>query len=199
MIRETVTVRNTLLALAAVLLSGLVALTVWVESETEFRLEALSNQGAQKALVLFHPSRDARFSDDLSIAVARGLTDAGFAVDRATMTGSTPARWPQYRLIAIVTNTYWWTPDRPTSRYLARARFAGVPLMGLIGGAGATGRSQRRFETELKSTGGMLLGVRSYWILRPNDETRLQEPNRALAIQMARQFAFDCGRRVPRP
>lgn len=96
--------------------------SVWVEQEADYRTENLGGNGIHRALVLFHPSREAAFSDDLSLAFAEGLKSAGFVVERATVTSRTPEHQEGYALVGVVSNTYWWTPDLPTHRYLARAR-----------------------------------------------------------------------------
>lgn len=178
-------------ALGCLFLIGLVYVSVLVQIEGEPRQEQLGGDGPRKALVLFHPSRDAHFSEDLSWAVVQGLKAAGFAVERATITGKTPTRPQGYALIVVVSNTYYWAPDLPTLRYLERARLEGVALLGLIGGSGSTDRSRRLLDEALRRTGGNVLATRSFWLLRPNDERRLTEPNRDVAVQMAHQFAAE--------
>jgi hypothetical protein len=180
--------------IAGSLVVCLAAVTIWVERESDYRLERLSEGSETRALILYHPSRDARFSDDLSLAVARGFETAGLAVDRATLTTDTPEHPEGYAIVAVVSNTYFWTPDRPTRRYLERARLEGIPVIGLIGGAGATVRSQRLLAGALGGAGATILDVRSYWLLRPNDESRMDEPNRAVALDLAETFARAVGR-----
>ena len=175
-----------------VLLLALVGVvSIAVELEADDVQQALGPPGRAKALVLFHPSRDARFSDDLSLAFAQGLQAGGMGVDRATLTQHAPASAQGYALVAVVSNTYYWTPDLPTLRYLGRARLDGVPAVGLIGGAGATGRSQRLLDEALRGSGAKVLQTRSFWLLRPNDETRMNEPNRAVALDIARRWGTE--------
>jgi flavorubredoxin len=177
-------------------LAAIAAVTIYVERQADYQHEVLSQGGKARALVLFHPSRDAHFSDDLSTALAEGLTGAGFSVDRESLTRATPPQPEDYALIAVVSNTYWWTPDRPTLQYLQRARFDGRYAIGVIGGAGATGRSQRMLDLALRATGAKVLQTRSFWLMRPNDETRMKGSNRAVALQLARQFGETSGRTV---
>jgi hypothetical protein len=93
-----------------------------------------------------------------------------------------------------VSNTFFWTPDLPTLRYLKRARLDGIQTVGIITGAGSTTRSQRILERSLSGSGATLIGMRALWLLRPNDEHRLTEPNRAVALQLARQLGFAAGK-----
>lgn len=182
-----------LLVAAGFLLCGLAIVTVFVEREADYTLQSLGGEGEPKALILYHPSRDAHFTDELSLAVAEGLKAAGYAVDRETLTGTTPHQPKGYRLLVVVSNTYFWTPDLPTLRYLKRARLDRIPTVGVIAGAGATGRSQRMLERSLSASGATVIAMRSFWIARPDDEHRLTEPNREVALQLARQLGLSAG------
>ena len=182
--------------LGLLLLAGLVALSVAVQKESVYTLRDLGGQGPAKALVLFHPSRDAHFSDDLSMAFSDGLKAAGFAVDLATLTAATPVDPKGYPLIGVVSNTYFWTPDLPTLRYLDRANMDGALVVGLMGGAGSTTRSERILKEALRKTGARRIETRSFWLWRPNDRQRMNEPNRDVALQCARQLGVETGREV---
>jgi hypothetical protein len=185
-----------LLVIGFLLLASAAVVTAVVESEGEYRHEALGGAGPARALILYHPSRDAHFSDELSLALARGLVSAGIAVERATLTGSTSDALSSYKLVAVVSNTYWWTPDRPTLRYLARARLDGIPALGIIGGAGSTGRSQRLLDQALRKSGARVIGTRSFWIFRPNEETDSGEPNRQVAMRCAEKLGRDTAQQL---
>jgi hypothetical protein len=182
-----------------ILLTVLAIATAIVEFEADYRLEVLSSGGSATALVLFHPSRDAHFSDELSLALAEGLQSAGFSVHRATLTKDTPNAPKGYALVAVVCNTYWWSPDLPTQHYLARARLDDIPTIGLIGGAGATGRSEQMLKAALQQARAKVLQTRSFWTMRPNDEARSGEPNRQVAMQLAKQLGIDVGHFVQTP
>jgi hypothetical protein len=179
------------IGIVVLLLIAVAGLTLYVQAEADYKLERLADQGAVRALVLYHPSRDAAFSEDLSQAFAQGLMEKGFAVDRATMTGETPARPEGYALIAVVSNTFYLRPDWPTMRYLERADFKGLRAVGLMGGAGTTESAARLLEEALKTAGADVVAVRSFWISRPNDETRTNEANRDVAKDMARKFGVE--------
>jgi len=194
--------KKVVIALGTTVLAGIAIVSFIVESEGKYFHESLGGDGRQKALILFHPSRDARFSDDLSRSVSDGLRSAGFTVERATMTQDTPAHLESYAIVAVVSNTYYWTPDLPTLRYLKRARLDGVAAIGLIGGFGATARSRRILDEALRETGAKVLQTRAFWLLRPNDEQRpsneqgMDMPNRSVALQLAEQFGAESGQAV---
>jgi hypothetical protein len=182
------------LGVLLLLVAGAVAVTIIVEREADYRLEPLGGAGPLKALILYHPSRDAHFSDQLSLSVAQGLKNLGYAVDRATMTKETPAIPKGYAFVAVVSNTYWGTPDRPTLHYLARAKLTGIPAIGLMCGAGSTDKSQSKLDEALRKTGASSIETRSFWTFRPNDEKHMKEANRVVAEQKALQFATEAGK-----
>jgi len=187
MTRRLRRVGRTVVLLAVVVLVA----TLLVEREADYVHDYLGGCGPSRALVLYHPSREAHFADELSVAVARGLRRGGLAVERATLTSQTPADPAGYVLIAVVSNTYFWTPDRPTRDYLKRAKLDGTPAIGLMAGAGATGRAERLLREALLGTGAGSVDTRSFWLWRPNDEGRTRESNRAVALDEAERFAFE--------
>lgn len=188
--------KRVLVSSLAIILLALIVVTIVVEWEAAPHHDVLGGTGAKKALILYHPSRDAHFSDELSVALAKGLVEGGLTVERATTTRALPDTLQGYALIVVVANTYYWTPDLPTLRYLGRAHLNGLPAIGIIGGAGATGRSERLLGDALRASGAQVLFTHSYWILRPNDETRLQEPNRQVALNQAEALGLYYGRRI---
>jgi len=186
--------KRILLAVAVLLLGGVAIVTVGVEREAEYTLQSLGGQGERRALILYHPSRDAQFTDELSLAIAEGLKAAGYAVDRATLTGDTPAQPTQYQLLVVVSNTFFWTPDLPTLRYLKRAKLDRIPTVGVIAGAGSTTRAEKMLELALSGSGAAVVAMRAFWVSRPNDELRSAEPNRAVALQLAQQLGSAAGK-----
>jgi hypothetical protein len=182
------------LAVFVIALAAVAGLTFYVQAEANYRFESIAAEGSPRALILYHPSRDARFSEDLSAAFAEGLVAQGLAVDRATMTRETPARPEGYALVAVISNTFYLHPDWPTIQYLKRADFGGARVAGLIGGNGTTEKAARILEDKLKTAGGDLIGVRQFWIYRPNTESRVDKPNRDVAIGMAREFGAEGGK-----
>ncbi len=181
------------LAIIGILLCGVAIVTIFVEREGSYTLRSLGGGGDPKALILYHPSRDAHFTDDLALAIADGLQSAGYSVDLATLTSVTPGQPTGYSLLVVVSNTYYWTPDLPTLQYLKRARLGGIPTLGVIAGAGATTRSQQILKRSLSGSGAAVIGMRAYWIARPNDMQRSTEPNRQVAEQLARQLGIAAG------
>jgi len=179
------------LALVAVALVGLLAVTLWVQREEPFRKDMLAQGERGRGLILYHPSRDAHFSDDLTLALARGFAGAGFSAERWTMSAAAPARPEGFAVVAVVSNTFYGRPDWPTMRYLARADLKGLPAVAIMAGSGATAGAEARLRQAVTTSGARLQAARSLWIARPNDETRMKADNRAVAGEIAEAMARD--------
>lgn len=185
--------------LALLLAIGLVAIgsvTVWVQREAPFQQDKLVTKGRGRALILYHPSRDAHFSDDVSLALARGFEEAGYRVDRWTMTAQTPRRPEDFAVMAIVSNTYFWAPDWPTQRYLARADLSGMNVIAVIGGAGNTQRAQGALARDIVRSGAKLISIRALWTSRPNQPGIRKEVNHQAAMALAHWMALDAGTKL---
>ncbi|MCU0623961.1 MAG: hypothetical protein MUF53_08860 [Gemmatimonadaceae bacterium] len=190
--------KRLLLIACGLLALSAIAVSIAVELEAPYRRDTFGSATAPRAaLVLYHPSRDAGFSDELSLAFAQAAAAAGLRVDRATLTAETPARPVGYELVAVVTNTYYWSPDLPTLRYLERARLEGMTVVGIVGGAGSTTRAERLLGEALRKTGGRVFATTSVWMWRPNDETRMDAPNREVALAQVRALAARALRQQP--
>ena len=51
-------------------------------------------------------------------------------------------------------------------------------------------------DEALRRTGANVLRTRSFWLWRPNDKSRLSEPNRDGALELAKRFGLDSGKTV---
>lgn len=179
------------LGIVVIVIVAVVAITIYVEREAPFEQDRLAEGTAGKALILYHPSRDAHFSDELTNSLARGFADRNMAVERWTMTRKTLPRPEGFAVIAVVSNTFYQAPDWPTTRYLARAEFRDIPVIAIMAGSGSTDRAQLTLGNAIERTGARVLAVRSLWIMRPNEPGQPTADNRQAAMMIARQLAAD--------
>lgn len=185
-----------MLALLVIAVLCIIGITAWVQAETPFRRERLGGAGRAKALILYHPSKDAHFSDDITMALAHGFEADGFAVERWTMSRHTPARPRGFAIIAVVSNTFFWAPDWPTQDYLDRADLGGQNTIAIMAGGGNTRRAQLVLMREIQDSGATLLTIRELWTSHPSIADTKPGSNREQAMQIARQIAQDAGRQV---
>jgi hypothetical protein len=177
----------TLLALAAVVV-GMVVFGVQLESPPQF--ESLHAGGAQRALIVYHPSTIDTFQQNLTESFARGLSESGWSVDRVTASSAESPDLGPYALVAFGTNTYYWAVDWPTLRWIERAGqgLSGKACAGLVSGFGATEQAERQLHQALTAAGCRTAEVRPFWTLRTNDETDTETPNRDVALRLAREM-----------
>ena len=64
-------------------------------------------------------------------------------------------------------------------------------------GSGSTTRSKRLLEAALREKGTRLLASETYWLLRPNDESRMEEPNVQVALEKTRRLALEAAAGLP--
>lgn len=177
------------LGLVGILGVALAILQVAIEREAVGPVEVLHPEGvAGHALVLYHPG----LSDlqlELTDAFVAGLVERDWRVTRTTTSVSAPTDMAGVDLLALGVHTYWWAPDGPTRRYLARAGdLGGTPTVVLLSALGATGRASDRSADWVRRHGGTVVEVRSFFVLRPNDEAD-PRPNRVVALERARDLA----------
>lgn len=174
-----------------ILIVGFAALTLYMNREVVSGLEVLNPNGSPTALVVYHPG----LSDLLpstSKVFAESLASKGWRVELTTTSTQAPANLDRYSLLALGVHTYWFAPDWPTGRYLNRlGDLKGKPVVAIVYGLGATGRSQAMTERMVKDHGGKMLKAISLWVLRPNSEEPgyQQSQNRQLALGKVRQLA----------
>ena len=59
------------------------------------------------------------------------------------------------------------------------------------GWRGPTARSQWILDEALRHTGAWVIATCSFWLSRPNHETRMSEPNRDFALELGRRFGIE--------
>lgn len=177
--------------------AALAALQVAIERETVGPLEVANPEGrAGHALVLYHPGLS-DLQRALTDAFTAGLVERDWRVSRTTTSAEAPVDLEPYDLLALGVHTYWWAPDGPTRRYFARVGdLGGRPVAVLLSALGASGRAEARSADLVETHGGRVLEVRSFFVLRPNDETD-PRPNREVALDRARALALDVADALP--
>lgn len=173
-------------ALAGVVLVGLAVLQVAIDRGVATPLEVRRPDGSTgTALVLYHPGLG-DFQERLTDAFARGLEAAGWRVERTTTSASAPTELAGYDLLVLGVHTYWFAPDGPTRRWLARAELGGTPVVALVSALGAAERALRVTADRIAAAGGRILAVEPYYVMHPNDEA---DPRPNVEVALARAFA----------
>ena len=165
------------------------ALTLWVQQSrtaVSSRTELKTERGS--ALILFNPDPIYNLDAQLARGFSKGLEKAGWASEVSTYETLPDSEPPPHDLYVIIANTYNWAPDWPTRHFIERSSWLeGEAVVALTLGSGATTRSQRLLEELLQERRVDLIASRTYWLIRPNDDSRPQEPN----VKVARDFVLE--------
>ena len=175
---------------ALILLSWLL-LTLWVQQGRQATSWSSSPEAAVgSALILYNPDPIYDLDAQLARAFSEGLKEAGWASMGTAYAGIRDSVPPSYDLYVIIANTYNWAPDWPTRHFIENASWLeGKPVVALTLGSGSTARSGRLLEDMLKERRAVLIASRTFWLLRPNDESRLAESNVQVAREIVRAWA----------
>lgn len=185
------------IAVAFLLLAWLI-LTLWIEQEGSKRnLELGATVNGKIVLVVYDPDPFYNFDQQLCEAFALTLVDQGWKVVVSTVSAAKELKNSQYNLYVLCANTYNWSPDWAIANYIkTTAPIEQRKVVAITVGAGSTGRSQREFETLIRSKGAILIDSRSFWLWRPNDEALLQESNVILALNLVQDWAEEIAIRI---
>lgn len=167
-------------------------LTLWVERERTDPLRVFqAPEAAGRALVLYNPDPIYDLDRQVGEAFASTLNARGWEVRLVSLAQAGEGPDTPFDLYVFIANTYNWAPDRPTLRYIREASWlSGKPVVAITLGSGSTTRSKRLLEEAMQVQGARVLVSETYWLLRPNDESRMEESNVQVAVEKAEQLAL---------
>ena len=177
-----------LIGTVAVILIGWLLLTIYVERKGPAKAWAFGiPESTRKALIVFDPDPFYNLDEQICASFARALSENNFQVDVQTVAMAEKVTTKSYDLIVYCANTYNWSPDWAITGFIKSHSVAHKekPIVAITLGAGSTKASQKNFERAISESGGSVLSSYSLWLWRPNDETKLKEPNVDVAVRMA--------------
>lgn len=141
------------------------------------------------AWVVYNPDPFYNLDRQVCEAFASAMAGAGWHVRVRTLADSPTDFRSGTDLFAVCANTYNWAPDRPSLRFIADAvGLEGKPAVAITLGSGSTSRSKRLLESALSQKKARVLLSETYWLMRPNDEARMEDPNVEVACDKAREL-----------
>lgn len=169
-------------------------LTIWVQFNGKDMLEVIKAEDEQKrALIIFNPDPIYNLDEQVCMSFAEGLVNQNVSSTVATL-NMIKNKTEAYDLYVFCVNTYNWAPDwKLTNLIKSHPNLDGQNVCAITVGAGATMRAQRKLEWHLLDKGVDLLGSEMYWLLRPNDEDRMQDKNVEVAKDQAKKFGERIG------
>lgn len=183
-------------AIKKIILITIVFLTFWtlltffVEKKgPEYTMIIGNPVSNQKALIVFDPDPFYNLDAQICKSFAQGLAKKGWVSKISSIASVKNLENEQFDLYVFCANTYNWAPDWALSNYIKNHKqLKGKNVVAITLGSGSTNRSKRVFEALIKQKEAKLIDSKVFWLLRPNDESRLKEPNVKVAFDMAAIF-----------
>ena len=158
----------TFLAIVIVAASLLVYASVGMNNDVISELMIENSQGTKTALILYHPGLTS-FSHDVAYAYADGLVSDDWRVEITTSSTQAPVDVSKYDLLVILSNTYAFTPDAPTTRQIERmGNLDGIQTVVITLGAGSAQESQQSLESMVSASNGDIVQSLLLYSMAPN-------------------------------
>lgn len=173
------------------------SLTVFAERIGPKRSWKMGRQTAKKrALIIYDPDPFYNLDEQVSRSFGQALADQGMQVTVASVAAAIHLAGQPVDLYVFCANTYNFRPDWAVSNFIqSQANLDGKSVVAITVGSGSTDASQKALETLLLAKKANLLDSRSAWLLRPNDESRMNESNVAVSVSMAYTWGQEIARR----
>jgi hypothetical protein len=168
-----------------------VLLTIWAEGVGPKKIFQVGTAGARgTALIVYDPDPFYNLDQQVCEAFGKVLADSGWKVTIATVAAAKQFIDSSVKLYMFCANTYNWSPDWAVTRFIkSDALLAGKKVVAITLGGGSTGRSKKVFEKIIKTQNSNLIDSKTFWLWKPNDESRMKEGNVEVAVDMVRQWA----------
>jgi hypothetical protein len=160
---------TTFLALLVIAVSLLAYASVGMNNDVITELTIENPQGSKAALILYHPGLTS-FSHDIAYAYADGLMSNDWRVEITTSSNQAPTNLSKYDLLVILSNTYAFTPDKPTTRQLERmGNLDGIQTVLITLGAGSAQESKQSLERMVSASNGDIVQSLLLYSMAPNE------------------------------
>ena len=169
-----------------------ILLTLFVEQYGAAKSWPVINPTASKhAMIVFDPDPFYNLEEQVGRAFGEGLVERGWRVKMITVREAIRDT-ANFELYVLLANTYNWAPDRGITGFVHKyGPLEQKQVVAITVGSGSTGRAHRLFREHIQSRGCRIAAEAEYWLMRPNDESRLDANNVGVACQMARELAIN--------
>lgn len=144
-----------------------------------------NSEGSKTALIVYHPGITS-FSKDVAYSFAEGLVENDWRVELTTPSVESPSDLSGYNLLVVASNTYAFTPDAPTMRYLERVGDLNLTQTVLLTlGAGSAQESKQSLENMVQERNGTIIDSLLLYSMAPNEDDKSATE---IAYQSAQQI-----------
>lgn len=175
------------------ILSGILAvwilLTFWAEAKGPAKSTQMGvAKSAFNVLVVYDPDPIYNLDEQVCERFGKTISAAGIGVKVATVAAANTDSL-DFDAYVFCANTYNWRPDWAVTGLIQKAPIANKTVIAITLGSGSTQESQKALEQLIAEKKGKLRGSKSFWLLRPNDESRMEESNVQVTLSMVETWA----------
>ena len=175
----------TFLALLIITISLLAYASIGMNNDVITEITIKNPQGTKSALILYHSGLSS-FSHDIAYAYAGGLVSNNWRVEITTSSSQAPTNLSKYDLLVILSNTYAFTPDKPTIRQIERlGDLNGSQTVLITLGAGSAQESKQSLESMIIASNGDIIQSLLLYSMAPNEGNKSAKE---IAYQSAQQL-----------
>jgi hypothetical protein len=165
-------------------------LTFWVEAKGKSTIKYYGNKKAlYHIMIVYDPDPIYNLDQQICEQYAETFTRKGCFTVVASVSEAYNLNPGEYELIVLCANTYNWAPDWVITGFIKKLNIENKRIAAITLGAGSTSRSAKTFADLIIDRKAILINDFSYWLWRPNDESRTDESNVKLALEKAAQDA----------
>lgn len=166
-------------------------LTIWVDRPSAAVIKEYGDKSSTiKALIVYDADPIYNLDEQLCNAFAEELAQNDIHATVATVKAAEQLNKINYHLYTLCANTYNWRPDRAITKYITKShQIKGKNVVALTLGSGSTIESKEHFDEIIRQAGAKLIDSKTLWLLRPNDESKIDEPNVKVAISITKEWA----------
>jgi flavorubredoxin len=168
----------------AILWTGL---TVWVEIPgKENTVNLGSKTDSMKVLIVYDPDPIYNLDERVCRGIAKGLNENHIQVVLATAKAAKKLNLQHFESLVICANTYNWAPDKAVVTFIKESgMISNKDVVAVTVGSGSTAEARQKLEKSLNAAGANIILSKEWWLMRPNDESRMEEKNVDVAVDQA--------------
>ena len=140
-----------------------------INSDYVSGIEVLNADGAQNALIIYHPGLSS-FMKDVAYAFADGLVENGWKVEITTASSQAPTDLSGYSLLALGSPVYADGPSPTIKRHVERiGDLTGIDTVLLVTSGGSDGGAEATMQQTVEEHNGAVELVLSLFNSAPNE------------------------------
>lgn len=162
-------------------------LTIWVEMPARQEVIRLGDpMDSLRVLMVYDPDPIYNLDEQVCRGLAKGLNENHIQVVLATPKAARALDMKIFTGIVVCANTYNWAPDKAVVDFVEESHAVyDKKVVAITVGSGSTAEAHEKLEHKLLANGADIVLSKEWWLMRPNDEARMEEKNVDVAVDQA--------------